>query len=573
MPQPKDLVETSALSACENDFLEFLIEARLVAKDSLDQLTNFLRTGKRSLVTLLPRLGLLTERDVAQALCEFLKLPALEKNAVVSLGNEIADISEPFFRQHHLIPIKLDDNVLDIAVVDPFDRYAIDALQFFLGVDVNIHISTSEEIEKHLNGWLSQQETDVSNDSGIGYDPSDPEAVNKLKDLASEAPVIKLVTRTVNRAIELGASDIHFEPTENQLKIRYRIDGMLRDIEDVQNRWSAAVVSRLKIMAHLDISNRRLPQDGRIKLSIRGTEVDFRVATTPSTNGESVVLRILDRSRLVFELEELGFSATLREKFEKLLTAPHGIILVTGPTGSGKTTTLYASLMRLNTSDRKLLTVEDPVEYTLEGVNQVQVMPDIGLTFANAMRTFLRHDPDVMMVGEIRDSETADIAVQAALTGHLVLSTLHTNDAPSAITRLQDIGVDGYLIASTVRGVVAQRLVRRLCENCKTPISADTLPNVPQIDAKVSFQGACKPVGCSQCGGSGYRGRTTILEVMPVSDHLGRMIGENRPAEELKKQALLEGFSTLFDDGMAKVAAGITSLEEVYRVTGGGDQS
>ncbi|MGZ8196547.1 MAG: type II secretion system ATPase GspE, partial [Methylosarcina sp.] len=396
------------------------------------------------------------------------------------------------------------------------------------------------------------------------------EDLEHLKDLASEAPVIKMVNLIMQRAIETKASDIHIEPFEQTLKVRLRIDGVLQDIDAPPVKSTAAVISRIKIMAKLNIAERRLPQDGRIKVQMLGKELDLRVSTIPTMYGESVVIRLLDKESVVLDFATLGFSGSHSEKFLEILAQPHGIILITGPTGSGKSTTLYTALKTLNTAERKIITVEDPVEYQLEGVNQIQAKPQIGLTFASALRSIVRQDPDVIMIGEMRDLETAKIAVQSALTGHLVLSTLHTNDAAGGITRLLDMGLEEYLLTSTVNGILAQRLVRKLCEKCKEgqPASPEIINEmklrrfVPEGDILLY-----KPVGCSACGGLGYRGRQAIIEFLVMTDPIRKLVMAHEEAGVIQKLAMDEGMATMYEDGLTKVVKGITTLEEVLRVT------
>jgi general secretion pathway protein E len=394
--------------------------------------------------------------------------------------------------------------------------------------------------------------------------------VEHLKDLASEAPVIRLVNLILTKALESRASDIHIEPFENRLVVRYRIDGVLHEVESPPRRLSAAIISRVKIMASLDIAERRLPQDGRIKLRIQGKEIDLRVSTVPTMHGESVVMRILDKGGVPLNFESLGFEGPTLERFLDCLDQVHGILLVTGPTGSGKTTTLYTALDRLNKPDVKIVTVEDPVEYQMPGINQIQVKPQIELTFANALRSIVRQDPDIIMVGEIRDVETVRIAMQSALTGHMVLSTVHTNDAPATVSRLLDMGAEDYLLTSTVNGILAQRLVRTLCPKCRQPHAA--LPEVIEQMGLRRFKPAgdivlYKPVGCVECGGTGYFGRVCILEMLTMSDTIRSLIMRHATAGELRAAAVAEGMETMFENGLRKSLAGITTIEEVLRVT------
>jgi len=387
--------------------------------------------------------------------------------------------------------------------------------------------------------------------------------------MASEGPVIRLVNLIITRAIETRASDIHFEPFEDQFRVRYRIDGVLHDVESPPKRLQAAVVSRVKIMAKLNIAERRLPQDGRIMLRVKGKEIDFRVSAIPTIHGESIVLRILDKGSVVLDLQKVGFPKDTLEGFEELIERPHGIILVTGPTGSGKTTTLYCALGRINSPEKKIITVEDPVEYQLKGINQIQVKPSIGLTFANSLRSIVRQDPDVILIGEIRDAETAEIAIHSALTGHLVLSTLHTNDAPSAITRLIDMGMEDFLLSSTIIGILAQRLVRVACPHCRVPSSPD-----PAILRQMKVEGAhlaglniTEVKGCESCSHTGYWGRSGIFEFLKITDDIQRLILGKKDSNVIKEAARKNGMRTLREDGWVKVKQGVTTISEVLRVT------
>ena len=401
------------------------------------------------------------------------------------------------------------------------------------------------------------------------YRAEEEEDVDHLRDMASEAPVIRLVNLIITRAIERRASDIHFEPFEEQFRVRYRIDGVLHDVESPPKRFQAAIVSRVKIMAKLNIAERRLPQDGRIMLRVKGKEIDFRVSTIPTIHGESVVLRILEKSSILLDIEKLGFPRDTLEGFRALIQRPHGIILVTGPTGSGKTTTLYCALGKINSPEKKIITVEDPVEYQLRGINQIQVKPSIGLSFANALRSIVRQDPDVILIGEIRDAETAEIAIHAALTGHLVLSTLHTNDAPSAITRLIDMGMEDYLLSSTIIGILAQRLVRIACPFCQEPYSPDpAVLREMRVDKQdLSHLKIIDVKGCERCAHTGYWGRSGIFEFLPITEEVRRLILEKKDSSIIKEVARKNGMRTLREDGWMKVRHGITTISEVLRVT------
>jgi general secretion pathway protein E len=516
------------------------------------------------------KLGLVSERDLASAYAELIGSPliAAAEFPAEPVGPE--RIRRTFLKQARVIPLAESEATLVVAMADPLDDEAARALEFALDKEVRRRVALPADIEaayERLYGEGRSPIDRISDAAGEREDEDRDADLERLKDLASEAPVIRLVNALITRAVEMGASDIHLEPGESQLRLRYRIDGVLREIEPPPARLKSAIVSRLKIMATLNIAERRLAQDGRIRLAVRGKEIDFRVSTTPAIHGESVVLRILDRGALALDFAELGFEDHLLRPFIEILDRPHGIVLITGPTGSGKTTTLYTALTTLNSPDRKILTVEDPIEYLLEGINQVQVRPQIGLTFANALRSFLRQDPDIMMVGEIRDLETAQIAVQAALTGHLVLSTVHTNDAASAMTRLLDMGIEDYLLTSTINGVLAQRLVRKLCPSCRQPYSP-----TPELCGRLGL-GHCSDMtfhrlmGCPACSGTGYRGRTIISELMAITDAIRPLVLRHAEARELQAEAIRGGMQTMYAYGMRKVLAGITTIEEVIRVT------
>ncbi len=482
-----------------------------------------------------------------------------------------AEVSARFLRESQVVPIAENGDGIVLAMVDPLDDYAIKAMELIAGKPVTPWVATAIDVEAAVERLYGEKGATIGqiveevDDAGDVAD----EDIDRLRDLASEAPVIRLVNLLIGRAVESRASDIHIEPFESALRVRYRIDGVLREVEAPPSRFSAAVISRVKIMARLNIAERRLPQDGRVKLAIRGKDVDLRVSTVPTMHGESLVLRVLDRGQ-VFDLPSLGFGDEIMAGFREVLARPHGIILVTGPTGSGKTTTLYASLLSLNSPERKILTVEDPIEYQLDGVNQVQVQAQIDLTFANVLRSLLRQDPDVIMIGEIRDVETAEIAVQAALTGHVVLSTLHTNNAASTIPRLLDMGVDDFLLTSTINAVVAQRLVRTLCHKCRNAETA--LPGlVDQLgirrfadDETITVY---KAVGCEACNGTGYFGRTTVLELMPMNDAIRAGVLDRAEAHDLERIAIENGMRSMFEDGIRKALAGVTSIEEVLRAT------
>ena len=529
-------------------------------------------SGER-LERVLAQLGLVSERDIADAISAVCDLPiALAQDYPRTPVLEDC-LSAGFLKEARLIPLADRDGGIAIAMVDPFNDYAADAVAFAADKPVLRFVAYPADFDAaydRLYGGGRSEIDHISDETRGVADAREDDDVERIKDSASEAPVIRLVNLLLTRAVEARASDVHIEPMNGELLVRYRIDGELQDVESPPARLAAAVVSRVKILASLNIAERRMAQDGRIRLAVRGREIDFRVSTVPTIHGESVVLRILDRSSLALDFGALGFDDVLIDAIRDLIERPYGIFLVTGPTGSGKTTTLYTGLLELNTRQRKILTIEDPVEYQLHGVNQVQCKPQIGLTFASALRSFLRQDPDVMMVGEIRDLETAQVAVQAALTGHLILSTLHTNDAASAMTRLLDMGVEDFLLTSTINGVLAQRLVRLLCPHCKEayealPELAARMQIAPRADGRAHVLHRAK--GCAECGGTGYFGRSSIVEVLPMSEAIQQLILSRADTGAIRRQALAGGMRSLHAHGMAKVLAGETSVEDVLRAT------
>ena len=522
---------------------------------------------------ILLRLGMVSGRDLADALADQLDIPIAQQADYPELPLLEERLSAKFLRDAQAVPLREDDDEVALAVADPTDSYVISAVQMAAGKRVRPYIAAPNEIDAALErlygGGKSSMGTIVDNIT-TRDDEQDLGDIEHLKDLASEAPVIRLVNLILTKALDSRASDIHIEPFENRLIVRYRIDGVLHEVESPPRRLSAAVISRVKIMAALDIAERRLPQDGRIKLRIQGKEIDLRVSTVPTMHGESVVMRILDKGGVPLDFASLGFDGQPLERFLTVLDQPHGIMLVTGPTGSGKTTTLYTALDRLNKPDVKIVTVEDPVEYQMPGINQIQVKPQIDLTFANALRSIVRQDPDIIMVGEIRDVETVRIAMQSALTGHMVLSTVHTNDAPSTISRLLDMGAEDYLLTSTVNGILAQRLVRTLCPTCREPYRA--LPEVIEQMGLRRFVPSgdvtlFHPKGCPECANTGYWGRVCIIEMMTMSDQIRSLIMRHATAGELRAEAIKEGMETMFENGLRKSLAGITTIEEVLRVT------
>jgi general secretion pathway protein E len=567
------------LAAVREDRVEFerSLAARLIAAGRLDEASAEralrLRAGSEErLERILTRLGLVHEKHVAEAISGELGLPLATASDYPD-EPVLESASPKFLRQAQVLPLRETPEHLVIAVADPFNDYPVRSLSLLAGKPVEIRIATPSDVElahERLyggeKGSLGQIVDEIENAEDAGPD----EDIDRLRDLASEEPVIRLVNLLIARAVESRSSDIHIEPFQNRLAVRYRVDGVLREGATPPVRLRAAIVSRIKIMAKLNIAERRLPQDGRIRIAIRGRDYDLRVATVPTLHGEGVTMRILDRSSLVEDFATLGFEPDTLKRYLDLLDQPEGILLVTGPTGSGKTTTLYTSLLRLNTPEKKIFTVEDPIEYQLDGVNQIQVKPQIKLTFAEILRTLLRHNPDVIMIGEMRDFETAQIAIQAALTGHLVLSTLHTNNASSSINRLLDMKIDDYLVTSTVNGVMAQRLVRRLCEACRKPRAL--LPEMVQRLGLAPLMNGREPtlydaVGCEQCHGSGYRGQMAVIEVLALSDAIRRLVLNHAEAREIHRVAVEEGMRTMYHDGLLKALAGTTTVEEVLRVT------
>ena len=528
---------------------------------------------RQPLGSVLVRLGMLAEQEVAVVLSKHLGVRLAITKDYPTVPVENPGISVNYMRNAELIPVKAYDDRLVVVMAYPQDEFTMQALEMASGKPIEMLLGLPSEIRTHIERLYgadaakgkagNEEEFEIT-----GHD-NNLDDIEHLKDMASEAPVIRIVNQIMTAAMSMRASDIHIEPFESQLKVRYRIDGVINEMESPPAHLTPAIISRIKLMARLNIAERRLPQDGRIQMRAQGKEIDMRVSTVPTMHGESVVMRLLDKHSVKLDLKTLGFSDDNYQRIQKELSAPHGVILVTGPTGSGKTTTLYAALTQLNTSENKILTVEDPVEYELEGINQIQANPKIGLTFADALRSIVRQDPDIIMIGEMRDVETARIAIQSALTGHLVLSTLHTNDAASGITRLLDMGIEDYLITSTVNGILAQRLVRRLCPQCRE--SHAVLPEMVQELALRRYQAEgelrfWRSHGCDACGGTGYKGRSAIHEFLVMDDPLRRLVLKHEDASVIQVQARKSGMRTMYEDGLLKALKGTTTLEEVLRV-------
>jgi general secretion pathway protein E len=557
-PHPESESESTGSGPRFQRLGEILLDRGKVEPSDIERALELQQERGDKIGKILVDMGLIAQRDMLAALSDQLGTPLISIDGPPPAAPEIEGLSQRFLRQCRAYPVALADNVLTVAMADPLDFETIAALRAFSGLEIRTALASEQEVLDAIdkNYGESERQTFIE---GTGEEATAD--LEHLRDMASEAPVIRLVNAMIADAVEKRASDIHIEPFEKEFRVRFRIDGVLFNQDLPPRELKAAIISRLKLMAKLNIAERRLPQDGRIKIKILGREVDLRVSTLPTLYGESVVMRLLDRSTGDFyDLRRLGFDSHMLSRMEYFTGLPHGIFLVTGPTGSGKSTTLYSALKRINLPDKKIITIEDPVEYQMDGINQLHVNPTIGLTFASGLRHIVRQDPDVIMVGEIRDRETADIAIRAALTGHLVFSTLHTNDAPSAITRLTDMGVESYLITSSVVAVLAQRLVRAICEGCK--VSAGMALS-PDGEALETFRGT----GCESCGGRGYTSRLGIFELMEVNDEMRRLIISGEDAGVLTRAARKNGMRNLREDGWRKVRDGVTTVEEVMRVT------
>jgi general secretion pathway protein E len=542
---------------------EMLISRQLLTPDDLSRALELQRERGEKIGKILVDSGFCAARDVIGALSEQLGVPLVSIDGPPAVSPELEKLSPRFLRQFRCLPVALRDSTVTLAMADPLDFETVAAVRTFTGLKIESVLAPEAEIVDAVDRYYGEAARSAS-PGGATYvsdDGTANEDLEHLRDMASEAPVIRLVNAMIAQAVEKRASDIHIEPFEKEFRVRYRVDGVLYNQEQPPKELKAAIISRVKLMAKLNIAERRLPQDGRIKIKTLGREVDLRVSTLPTLYGESVVMRLLDRSAGEFyDLQRLGFDTHMLRRMEHYTSLPHGILLVTGPTGSGKSTTLYSALKRINHPDKKIITIEDPVEYQMDGINQIHVNTQIGLTFAAGIRHIVRQDPDVIMIGEIRDRETADTAIRAALTGHFVYSTLHTNDAPSAVTRLTDMGVENYLISSSLVAVLAQRLVRVICKHCRESAGAQMTPFGDVIE---TFRGA----GCDRCFGSGYTGRVGIFELMELNEDIRRKIIGNEDAVSLTAAARANGMRNLREDGWLKVSEGITTIDEVLRVT------
>ena len=551
---------------------ESLVEEGIITAEQLKQAQEEeKRTGQR-LRNVLVKMGLIAEEDLVTFLSDKLGLPRIE------LGNYLIDpkivelIPEALARKYQLIPVLKIGNRLTCAMVDPWNIFALDELRMKTNLTIEPAVAAEIEIKKALDQYYGAKGTieeliKTIDEEKLGIKEGEEIELKKLEGIVEEPVVIKLVNLTIMKAVQEGASDIHIEPEEEILKTRFRVDGMLHEVSSPPKYLQSAIISRIKIMATLDIAERRKPQDGRFTIKMEGKEIDVRVSCIPTMYGENVVLRLLDVATALLSLRDIGFSKAVLERYEKLISRPHGIILVTGSTGSGKTTTLYASLDKINTVEKNIITIEDPVEYKLAGIRQIQINPKVDLTFSNGLRSILRQDPNIIMVGEMRDFQTAEIAIQAALTGHLVFSTLHTNDASGAVTRLIDMGVEPFLVSSSVIGVLAQRLIRTICPACKEkyrPTEEELKDIGLSIEEKIDFY---KGKGCQKCMNTGYKGRIGIFELMIPDENIHNLIISKAPTEEIRKKAVASGMITLKDDGIKKIRDGLTTVEEVLRVT------
>src|SRR6202522_3261429 len=539
---------------------EILIQRKLISEEDLERALELQKERGDKIGKTLVDMGFIAMRDVLAALSEQLEVPLVSIDSPPLVSSQTEALYPRFLRQFRCLPLSREDHTITLAMADPNDVEAIADVRRCTGLKVSTVLAPEQEIvdaiDKYYGESAARAEADFEFQAG-----EMSEDLEHLRDMASEAPVIRLVNAIIAQAVEKRASDIHLEPFEKEFRIRYRVDGVLYNQDPPPREMKAAMISRVKLMAKLNIAERRLPQDGRIKIKTLGREVDLRVSTLPTLYGESVVMRILDRSATDFyDLARLGFDDHMLSRMEHYTSLPHGIFLVTGPTGSGKSTTLYSALKRINLPDKKIITIEDPVEYQMDGINQIHVNTTIGLTFASGLRHIVRQDPDVIMVGEIRDRETADIAIRSSLTGHFVFSTLHTNDAPSAITRLTDMGMENYLITSSLVAILAQRLVRLICTNCRESAGYIMTPFGDEIE---TFAGR----GCEVCNGSGYKGRAGIFELMEMNDELRQLVMANADATKISETALRGGMRNLREDGWLKVRNGLTTASELTRVT------
>jgi type IV pilus assembly protein PilB len=556
--------------AKQKQLAEILLEQGLVSQEQLQEAMNEQQASGKRLGKILIDMGIVKEQDLVAALAKQIGMTFVDLGDHSIDGAAAALLPEQIARRYRALPIGFEDSKLVVAMADPANLFALDDIRTITGMDVQQVVSTAADIEAAIRRYSRAGDNveAVASEASLAAD-DDVLELERLASAVEEGPNVKMVNLLITQAMADRASDIHIEPTERDVRIRYRVDGVLHEVMHSPKNIQAGLISRLKVMADINIAERRIPQDGRISLNVGGKSVDLRVATLPTVYGEKVVIRVLDKSSVLLRLEDLGFLEEAYKTYEEAFTRPYGALLVTGPTGSGKSTTLYATLNQINDTERNIITVEDPVEYRLPGINQVQVNSRAGLTFASALRSILRADPDVVLIGEIRDRETAMIAIEAALTGHLVLSTLHTNDAPSSLPRLVEMGVEPYLVASSVDCVVAQRLLRKLCGKCREGYQPDQaelaeagFPEEMWDEVDELF----RAVGCSVCAKTGFRSRMGIYEVMTITEEIERMIVDRASSDEVRRSALKDGMITLREDGLEKARAGLTSIQEVLRV-------
>jgi type IV pilus assembly protein PilB len=555
---------------------ELLVKRGLITSAQLTKATDEQSSGNGTLSVALVKLGFLSETSLTNYLQKEYRLSLVDPSAMDIAPEVLRLIPSALVQRHHLVPLNLSGSSLTVAMSDPSNFAAINEVKFLTGYDVKVVVasvsSIGAAIERHYDESAGYDEvlTEIEGEDVELVESDEEVDLKELERATEDAPVVRLVNAVLTSAIKRRASDVHLEPYERMFRVRFRVDGVLEEIMRPPLKLKNAITSRVKVMAALDIAERRLPQDGRIKLKLgRGQEMDFRVSVLPTIFGEKIVLRLLDKSNLQLDMTKLGFEEAALKDFKDAIYKPYGMVLVTGPTGSGKTTTLYSALSELNKIVSNISTAEDPVEFNLLGINQVQIHEEIGLNFANALRSFLRQDPDIVMVGEVRDFETAEISIKAALTGHLVLSTLHTNDAPSTINRLLNMGVEPFLVASSVNLILAQRLARVICNNCREPVELpiQALVDIGMPKEEVGTFSPFHGVGCSQCNGSGYRGRVALYEVMPMSEEIRDQVLNGASASEIKRCAMSLGMKTLRQSGLGKLREGVTTVEEVVRVT------
>jgi type IV pilus assembly protein PilB len=561
--------------------VEILRDVGLIAHDDIQKAKDRAKAEGVGLVDALVLMGRVSHMDVSKALASQFGMDTINLAEYRVPDDVLALVPKHIARRYKIIPVYKHDNTLTVAISDPMDVDTVDSLRYILKMNVEPVVAAKTDIESSITRYYGSADDTVENmlqeitegevDLGLPINKATQIKIEDIAETETDAPIIKLVGLIIMEAYRNRASDIHIEPLEKRLRVRYRIDGVLHEVDNPPKRLQAAIISRLKIMSNMSIAEKRVPQDGRIQIPVMGKTLDLRVSALPTNHGESIVMRILDKTSLLLGLGDLGFFSDDQATMEKIISLPDGVFLVTGPTGSGKTTTLYSCLNTINKPDRKIITVEDPVEYQLAGINQVQVNADINLTFSTALRSILRQAPNIIMIGEIRDLETANIAVQAALTGHLVFSTLHTNDAPSAVTRMVDIGVKPFLVASAVRAIMAQRLIRKVCSKCKTPYKPTDYEmtvlklNPDEVKNATIFRGA----GCNECSKTGYRGRMGIYEIFQIDEEVRRLIYEKVPSNVIRARARELGMRTLREDGVRKIMAGITTPEEVISITQG----